>query len=168
MTNHIKMPFQERLRLQQENDPNGNRCWLWTGALRRGYGAISTSGKLGLERARSSPHRVAWELLIGPLPPKGMHLDHLCRNRSCYNPRHLEAVSIKTNLLRGEGAPAKNARKTHCTNGHALSGDNLAIYSAGRGRTCRTCRACKRKATRIGARKRRARQRLSGTPPENF
>ena len=108
-------------------------CWLWTrGQLPQGYGAVSFNGKSQLA------HRVAWLLTRGPIR-KGLHIDHLCRKRSCINPRHMEVVTPKVNILRGVGITARNAKKLHCKYGHPLIGSNLRLYSG-----WRHCRQCKR------------------------
>jgi hypothetical protein len=86
-------------------------------------------------------------LLVGPIP-EGKQLDHLCRNRACINPEHLEPVTAKENILRGESFSAKNARKTHCIHGHELSGDNLRILKHGR-----VCLECRRTKDRIASKK---------------
>jgi hypothetical protein len=110
-------------------------CWLWRAALRGGgYGTWNNNGA----------HRVAYELLVGPIP-EGLHLDHLCRVRNCVNPAHLEPVTVGENLRRGVGASAKNAVKTHCPNGHAYSEENTYWY-----RGARQCLACR---TAISARR---------------
>lgn len=87
-----------------------------------------------------SAHRLIYRLFRGPIP-KGLTLDHLCRNRACVNPAHLEAVDNKTNILRGNGVCAINARKTACPRGHAY--DKVRQYGkwegAGKWRVCRTC-----------------------------
>ena len=67
-----------------------------------------------------------------------MQLDHLCRNRKCVNPEHLEQVTHLENQIRGIGFIAKNIRKTHCDRGHPLNGNNLRMY-----KTRRVCRECK-------------------------
>lgn len=73
-----------------------NGCWVWTGRLNRnGYGRVWWQGR------EPVVHRVVWELLIGPIP-KGLVLDHLCRNRACCNPGHLEPVTQRENVVRGE------------------------------------------------------------------
>jgi len=116
-------------------DASGD-CWEWTAAKNQlGYGQIGTTGK-----KRGMAHRVAWELLIGPIGA-GLELDHLCRNRACVNPDHLEPVTHEENMRRApwEAAAAKRA-KTHCPKGHPYSGDNLLINSKGR----RECKSCKR------------------------
>jgi hypothetical protein len=113
-------------------------CWNWTDWIRQdGYGRFFVDGKT------KYAHRVAYELLKGPIPT-GLTLDHLCRNRKCVNPDHLEAVTNKANILRGKAPQAKNARKTHCKKGHPLSGDNLYINPKGE-RNCRTCQDENRK-----------------------
>lgn len=92
--------------------PAPDGCWLWTGAVREGYGAF----KDPVTKRTKVAHRGVYELLVGPITEKT--LDHLCRVRSCVNPDHLEPVSYQENILRGEGASAVNARKTHCVQGH--------------------------------------------------
>lgn len=90
-------------------------CWLWTGSTRHGgYGAIRS----GTTPRRWRPvHRVAYEQLVGPVP-EGLVLDHLCRQRLCVRPDHLEPVTLRVNILRGTGWGARNAAKTHCPSGH--------------------------------------------------
>jgi len=112
-----------------------NNCWLWAGHIRSdGYGGIWNSIKNQYDVA----HRVVYEAIVGKVS-ESLQLDHLCRVRSCINPSHLEPVTRKENILRGEGLAAKNARKTHCHNGHSLSGGNLKIDSSG----ARQCKICK-------------------------
>jgi len=84
-------------------------------------------------------HRISYELLKGDIP-EGLDLDHLCRNRGCVNPDHLEPVTRKENLLRGNTIPAKHARKTHCPQGHEYTKGNTFISKSG-SRHCRKCRA---------------------------
>lgn len=118
-----------------------SRCWLWKAyATTSGYGQISLRG-----RPRYA-HRLAYELVVGPIPD-GLQLDHLCRVRRCVNPAHLEPVSNRDNILRGISPHAINARKTHCPQGHPYSGDNLlyrALTRAGRICNMRRCRTCRR------------------------
>ncbi|MFJ2662519.1 HNH endonuclease signature motif containing protein [Arthrobacter koreensis] len=81
-------------------------------------------------------HRVAYELFSGPIP-NGLVLDHLCRNRGCFNPNHLEPVTRAVNNLRGVGFMAAHARKTHCPKGHPYDEKNTQIKNG-----ARRCRAC--------------------------
>ena len=77
--------------------PDANDCWPWLGAKNpKGYGRIKADGG----RRTLQAHRVAYELLVGPIPD-GHHLDHLCRNRGCVNPSHAEPVTPKENIGRG-------------------------------------------------------------------
>lgn len=112
-------------------------CWVWLGKpANTGYGQIGF-GKRN-ERVTKNAHRVVYELLVGEVP-EGKQLDHLCKNRLCVNPAHLEPVTQRENLLRGDGIPAVNAAKTHCVRGHKLSGDNVRTYGLRGGRQCIQC-----------------------------
>jgi hypothetical protein len=107
-------------------------CWLWTGRILEGY------AKLWFDRRDHSAHRLSYEWFIGPVPD-GLELDHLCRVPHCINPSHLEAVTHRLNVLRGESPTAVNARKTHCPAGHLYDLSNTIYWGAGR--YCRACRA---------------------------
>lgn len=117
-------------------------CIIWPGYIdSHGYGRIQVGSKS--KRA----HRVEWERLHGPIP-SGLQIDHLCRVRSCVNPNHLEPVTARVNILRGVGPTAINAHKTHCINGHPLSGNNLNMDTKG-GRECKICRRKRWSAYRL-------------------
>lgn len=108
-------------------------CWDWdTPSKSDGYGTMWVDGKA--EKA----HRFAYELLAGPIP-EGLTIDHLCRNRGCVNPKHLEPVTLLINMRRGDCISTKNAAKTHCPHGHQYNTENTYVSPRG-GRTCRTCK----------------------------
>lgn len=116
-------------------------CWEWTAAkLASGYGSFRANNRAYVA------HRYAYERLIG-LVPDGLQLDHLCRNRACVNPHHLEPVPQSVNVLRGISLPAINARKTHCSRGHEFTPENTYRRpSSPTYRACRECRASTKRA----------------------
>jgi len=133
-----KRPLLERLMEKVRVEPSG--CWVWTGRLTsKGY-AVLWAG----DHDRRV-HRVSYELHIGEIPD-GLQIDHLCRNRACVNPAHLEPVTNRENTLRGMNFCGVNARKTHCNKGHPLSGDNVRVKKKphGLGRECRSCERIRR------------------------
>lgn len=121
-------------RFWEKVDASGD-CWEWTAATNQlGYGQIGAPRN----RARLMAHRVAWELLVGPIP-EGLELDHLCKNPGCVNPDHLDPVTHAENMRRGEGFDNWQRRKTHCPRGHEYSRENTYVNPKG-SRECRTCR----------------------------
>ena len=108
-------------------------CWLWTGSIQQG----PRGGGYALYGHRLV-HRYMYEYMYGPIPD-GLEIDHLCRVRRCVNPKHLEPVTRRENLLRGKTFAAENAGKTHCPQGHPYAGDNLVLFANGRHRRCREC-----------------------------
>lgn len=115
-----------------------DECWPWTGSRSgKGYGRWHVGG------GSVAAHRIAWASVHGSVPD-GLVLDHLCRNTSCCNPRHLEPVTNRENIIRGVGPTAVNAKKTHCHVGHPLDGVHLMAQRMGR--ECRTCRLARRRA----------------------
>lgn len=120
-------------------------CWLSDRApTRNGYTKIGIAGRTMLT------HRVAYEEWVGPIAP-GMQMDHLCRVRACCNPAHLEPVTPRENLMRGNTITAAQVSQTHCHAGHRLSGPNLYERPDRVGRCCRECR-------RLAAQRSRARR----------
>jgi hypothetical protein len=118
---------------------DATRCWLWKGALHHGYGYLRIDGR------EWESHRVSYLLHYGDLPPQ---LDHLCRVRHCANPYHLESVTAKENILRGESPSARNARKTHCPKRHPYNEENTYLCLRRRNnhpnKWSRECRICAR------------------------
>jgi hypothetical protein len=115
-------------------DENG--CLVWRGAKHSsGYGSISI--RLNGKQYSAYAHRVAYEFAKGPIPD-GLVIDHLCRNRACVNPDHLEAVTDRVNILRGESPAACSARRSCCPKGHSYTEKNTYFYKDG-SRACRKC-----------------------------
>jgi hypothetical protein len=103
-------------------------CWEYTGSVNpHGYGRITFEGKHVLT------HRASYELFVGPIA-EGLQIDHLCRNRACFNPEHLEPVTHRENVRRGQRHAV-----THCPKGHEYAGDNLYLQQGKR--SCKTCRS---------------------------
>jgi len=113
------------------DDTKGN-CWLWTASKNRdGYGMVRLDGK------NRSAHRVSFEIFVTDIPNYLM-IDHLCRNRGCVNPEHMELVTNKENIFRGVGIAVTNSKKTKCHRGHNFTDENTFISKIG-SRNCRKC-----------------------------
>jgi hypothetical protein len=113
-------------------------CWIWAKYIARtGYGQTFAGGRVVYA------HRHFYEQYVEPIP-EGLQIDHLCRVRSCVNPEHLEAVTQRENILRGNSLGALRARQTHCKHGHEFTPENTRIASNG----TRRCRACGRERSR--------------------
>lgn len=115
-------------------------CWNWQGYVTKtGYGSFKPGNGTGKTKPVRA-HKYAYELVNGQTSAPA--LDHLCRNRICCNPRHLDPVSHRINTLRGVSPAAENALKTHCPKGHELAGDNLIIVRNSKRPDNRKCRTC--------------------------
>tara|TARA_R110000796_G_scaffold3212_10_gene12307 strand:- start:296 stop:697 length:402 start_codon:yes stop_codon:yes gene_type:complete len=104
-------------------------CWLWIAAASGDYGRKYHGGWM------QQAHRVSYQLHVGPIA-EGLVIDHLCRNKLCVNPEHLEAVTQSENCKRGDSGKAqgdRNLAKTHCSHGHELDGVRA------KQRYCKTC-----------------------------
>lgn len=105
----LEQRFQESYIINSDTN-----CWEWQRTTSNlGYARFFYDHRLGYG------HRYAWESAHGPIP-QGLTLDHLCRNRRCVNPDHLETVTLKENLLRGDTPTARAALRTHCHQGHPV------------------------------------------------
>lgn len=117
-------------------------CWEWEASKdSKGYGRFRVGGQ------NKYAHRVAWELLVGPITD-GMELDHLCRNHSCCFPEHLEETTGAENKRRGYGVGTISARKTHCPKGHEYSAENTKVRITKTGGVNRQCITCERARSR--------------------
>ena len=108
-------------------------CWLYLRQPSQRYPHIRYRG------TQTRMHQLAYRLLVGPVPA-GLELDHLCRDRRCFNPEHLEPVTRSVNVLRG--IPFRRSRNggAHlCPEGHEIVGDNAITYGTARYARCRIC-----------------------------
>lgn len=116
-------------------DKSGD-CWMYTG-----YHGVGSYGNFSYKKVQHKAHRVAWELSRGPIP-SGLVLDHLCRNKACVNPAHLEPVSQSVNAQRGLAGQHYLSR-THCARGHPFDEANTVWRTMKDGRRYRACRPCR-------------------------
>lgn len=130
-------------------------CWIWRGCTGEGgYGQFQAADLSGAPNCVQPVHRVAYESFYGPIP-EGLDLDHLCSRRNCVNPRHLEPVTRRENLMRGDTIPARKAAQTHCGKGHEFTLENTYMQKNG----TRNCRICRRQLYREWAEQNRERRR---------
>jgi hypothetical protein len=125
-----KMTAEERFWLKVAKT---DTCWLWIGSLRGGYGQFMVKA---ISSTPQRAHRWAYEHFVGPIPD-GLTIDHLCRNKACVNPTHLEPVTLRVNILRSDGVSAQHARKTCCPR----CGGQYRFRTV-RGHLWRFCRSC--------------------------
>ncbi len=122
-------------------------CWVWQGQLGHGYGVFWCGGK------NVRAHRFAHEAFVGEIP-QGLTIDHLCKNRACVRPEHLEAVTGEENTTRAiDFAGNVNRAKTHCIREHEFSPENTYVDKLGK----RNCRACAREKVKAYYRRNRDR-----------
>ncbi len=126
------LPINPIIRFLSKITIKDNGCWEWISSLNvDGYGKFY-DGKI------KYAHRFIYEYFYGQICPD-LTIDHLCRNRACVNPVHMELVTIQENIKRGISQSVINSQKTHCQNEHPLFGKNLYVAPNGT-RHCRKCR----------------------------
>lgn len=137
-----RTPVRDRLLSRREIDGQTG-CWNWTGYIHHtGYGQI----RLPDGPQTIYTHRVSYETFVGPIPD-GLQIDHLCRNRTCFNPEHLEPVTSKENTRRAPASVSTlNAAKTHCPSGHPYDDTNTYLCRQ-EGGVVRRCKVCTKAAT---------------------
>jgi hypothetical protein len=150
------MTASEQVRFWAKVDLRGkDECWMWLASKCNGYGQFAAPS---VRRGPLRAHRVAYTLLIGPIPD-GLTLDHLCHDpktceggptcphRACVNPDHMDPVTLGVNVMRGQTIAATNAAKTHCDRGHEFTRENTMLARKGKRRNCRTCHNDRRRKT---------------------
>lgn len=151
----LGLPAHILVRLQVRDCGYKTPCLVWTGTIAsNGYGVVGIQGR------QYKVHRLVYEAVNGPMPRqdasgKRIVSDHLCRNRPCANPDHIEPVTDAVNVMRGVSFAPVNASKTHCDSGHEFTPENTATNGRGQ-RACRECirgRARKRDALHRAKRK---------------
>lgn len=143
-------------RIKSRINITSSGCWEWQGPKsHNGYGVLSLPQNLK-ELLGSRVHRITYQIYVGDIP-EGLQLDHLCRNRPCVNPQHVEPVTAKENIRRGETGKHNKHRgwlyqrmTTACVHGHPYDEKNTRIYKGKK-----DCRECDRIRSRKKTEKRR-------------
>ena len=136
--------IQERLAVEDRG--HVTPCHIWLGPTADGYGHIRVGSRTDGSRRTIKVHRFMYEMFVGPIP-EPLVIDHLCRQRACANPDHLELVTRQENVLRGTSPDALRARfaaMTHCARGHEYTAENTYLWVSPRGHTKRRCQTCRR------------------------
>ena len=137
-------------RIKRVDAGHTSPCWLWQLATNaKGYARSRLPSRFNPAGRALFIHRVSYERAIGPIPD-GLVIDHLCRNRSCLNPAHLEPVTPLENQRRGRRN--QHSGITHCKWGHELTAENVYLCVAGK----RQCVICTFKRTRESRARRKA------------
>ena len=113
-------------------------CWNWTAGVQQ-----TGHGRFYADKKHVPAHRFSYELQVGAIP-EGRVLDHLCRNPRCVRPDHLEPVTQRENVMRGDSVPPPNLPKENCPKGHPYDAANTYWTPKGH----QDCRACRREASR--------------------
>lgn len=131
---YAPVPMEVKLAMNSRID-HSTMCQVWTGALKdKGYGQVSS----GMARPKAlAAHRAAYAYAYGSIP-QGLHIDHLCRNRACINPEHMEAVEPSENTRRGQSPSSVASREGRCKKGHPYVPGSF--YQSKHSKSCRICR----------------------------